>query len=120
VSVHAGVHRSHPWKANGGGWRKRETLQSCSRRAGLVELFYGVYQRDSDKCLDALSAMGVFVSGGDRVAIKRTADFFLDSFQQRLTEQRVERETDPNSQKDFKQAKSKEETKERRKAVRTL
>jgi hypothetical protein len=85
-----------------------------------VELFYGVYQRDSDKCLDALSAMGVFVSGGDRVAIKRTADFFLDSFQQRLKEQREERERDPTALNEFKPQKSKEEAKERRKAVRPL
>ena len=51
-------------------------------RGGLLELFYGVYQRDPDRCIDALVAMGVLVeSGGDRIAIRRTADFFLNSFQ---------------------------------------
>ena len=44
----------------------------------MRELFYGVYQRDSDKCLDALEAMGVLV-GGDRTSVKRTADFFLQA-----------------------------------------
>jgi len=29
-----------------------------------MELFYGVYQRDADKCLDALITMGVLVGGG--------------------------------------------------------
>lgn len=52
-------------------------------RAGLLELFYGVYQKDPDRCIDALLAMGVLVDGGDRVAIRRTAVFFLNSFQVR-------------------------------------
>ena len=47
-------------------------------REGLRELFYGVYQKDSDKCLDALEQMGVLV-GGDRTSVKRTADFFLQA-----------------------------------------
>jgi hypothetical protein len=32
-------------------------------RGGLMELFYGVYQRDADRCLDALITMGVLVRG---------------------------------------------------------
>ncbi len=31
-------------------------------RGGLLELFYGVYNRDSDRCLEALITMGVLVS----------------------------------------------------------
>jgi hypothetical protein len=50
-------------------------------RAGLLELFYGVYQKDPDRCIDALVQMGVLVPGGDRVAIRRTAVFFLKSFE---------------------------------------
>ena len=37
-----------------------------------------MYQKDSDKCLDALETMGVLV-GGDRTSVKRTADFFLEA-----------------------------------------
>jgi hypothetical protein len=32
-------------------------------RGGLLELFYGVYQRDADRCLEALITMGVLVRG---------------------------------------------------------
>ena len=32
------------------------------------------------RCIDALIAMGVLVEGGDRVSIRRTALFFLNSF----------------------------------------
>ena len=52
-------------------------------RGGLLELFYGVYQKDPDRCIDALVAMGVLVPGGDRTAVRRTAEFFLTSFQAR-------------------------------------
>ena len=41
----------------------------------------GVYQKDPDRCIDALVAMGVLVPGGDRTAVRRTAEFFLTSFQ---------------------------------------
>ncbi len=50
-------------------------------RAGLLELFYGVYQKDPDRCIEALISMGVLVPGGDRVAVRRTAVFFLKSFE---------------------------------------
>ena len=50
-------------------------------RSGLLELFYGVYQKDPDRCIDALITMGVLVPGGDRLAIRRTAQFFLNNFQ---------------------------------------
>jgi len=50
-------------------------------RGGLLELFYGVYNKDAERCLEALVTMGVLVPTGDRLAIKRTAQFFLNSFQ---------------------------------------
>lgn len=34
-------------------------------RGGLLELFYGVYEKDADRCLTALTAMGVLVPTGD-------------------------------------------------------
>ena len=52
-------------------------------RSGLLELFYGVYQKDPDRCIDALITMGVLVPGGDRLSIRRTAEFFLQNFQVR-------------------------------------
>lgn len=36
------------------------------------------------RCIDALIAMGVLVDGGDRVSIRRTAVFFLNSFEASL------------------------------------
>jgi len=53
-------------------------------RSGLLELFYGVYQKDPDRCIEALITMGVLVPGGDRMAIRRTAEFFLKNFQARF------------------------------------
>lgn len=50
-------------------------------RSGLLELFYGVYEKDSDRCIDALVKMGVLVANSDRTAVRRTADFFLQNFQ---------------------------------------
>lgn len=50
-------------------------------RGGLMELFYGVYERDADRCLEALITMGVLVPTGDKLAVRRTAQFFLNSFQ---------------------------------------
>jgi hypothetical protein len=43
------------------------------------------------ECLEALVTMGVLVPTGDLTAVRRTAQFFLDSFEQRLTAQREER-----------------------------
>lgn len=50
-------------------------------RSGLLELFYGVYEKDSDRCIDALIRMGVLVANTDRTAVRRTADYFLQNFQ---------------------------------------
>lgn len=57
-----------------------------------MQLFYGVYSRDPDRCLSALQTMGVYVPTGDATAVRRTADFFLRAFEQRLEEQKAERQ----------------------------
>lgn len=103
----------HRWRQGQcGGWT---AVAGC--REGLRELFYGVYQRDTEKCLDALETMGVLV-GGDRTSIKRTAEFFLKSFEDRLAEQKKEREVNPDSQNSFKPQRTKDDSKARRKEVR--
>ncbi len=33
------------------------------------------------RCIDALVVMGVLVPGGDRTAVRRTAEFFLKNFE---------------------------------------
>ncbi|WIA38180.1 hypothetical protein OEZ86_001530 [Tetradesmus obliquus] len=87
-------------------------------RGGLMELFYGVYERDADRCLDALITMGVLVPTGDRLAVRRTAQFFLNSFQERLVQQKKEKEVKGEEyNKDYKPQRSKDEAKERRKAI---
>lgn len=87
-------------------------------RSGLLELFYGVYEKDADRCLDALIAMGVLVPGGDRTAVRRTAEFFLKSFQERLDAQRAERQTKGETYgESFKPQLSKEEKQQKRKQI---
>eukprot|EP00884_Botryococcus_braunii_P005721 jgi/Botrbrau1/1514/Bobra.0107s0002.1 len=86
-------------------------------RSGLLELFYGVYQKDPDRCLDALVAMGVLVPGGDRTAIRRTAEFFLTSFQERLQQQREEAKSNPTYRDSFKPQSSKEDRQAKRKQI---
>ena len=90
-------------------------------RSGLLELFYGVYQKDPDRCIDALVTMGVLVPGGDRVAVRRTAQFFLDQFQERLDAQRAEAAADPKKYREsFKAELSKEDKKAKRKQASTV
>lgn len=89
-------------------------------KGGLLELFYGVYNRDADRCLEALQQMGVYLPTGDKTAVRRTAEFFLKGFQDRLDQQRKEREskgTEYNSS--FKPQRSKDEAKMRRKQILT-
>ncbi|KAI7835637.1 hypothetical protein COHA_010468 [Chlorella ohadii] len=86
-------------------------------RGGLLELFYGVYEKDSDKCLDALVKMGVLVPGGDRTAVKRTADFFLTQFTERLEAQKRERKANKDYGKNFKAQPSKEDKLAKRKQI---
>ncbi|KAG1669298.1 hypothetical protein FOA52_014859 [Chlamydomonas sp. UWO 241] len=87
-------------------------------KAGLQNLFYGVYNRDPEQCIAGLTGMGVYVPTGDKTAVRRTADFFLNLFAQRLDEQKSERESGGGAYSaSFKPQRSKEEAKEKRKAI---
>ncbi|XP_062222978.1 protein ACTIVITY OF BC1 COMPLEX KINASE 8, chloroplastic-like isoform X2 [Phragmites australis] len=83
-------------------------------REGLLETFYGVYEKDPDKVLQAMIQMGVLVPNGDMTAVRRTAQFFLNSFEERLAEQRKEREM-ATQELGFKKQLSKEEKFEKKK-----
>lgn len=66
----------------------------------------------------ALVTMGVLVPGGDPTSLKRTASFFLNSFSDRLNQQKQQREVlGVKYDESYKQKQSKEEAKERRKAI---
>ena len=89
-------------------------------RDGLLKLFYGVYAKDADKCIDALILMGVLIPkpGSDRLAVRRVGEFFLKSFDTRLKEQRDMRvEQGAVYDEDFKGPRSKDEAKQRRKQI---
>ncbi|KAG5136612.1 hypothetical protein JHK82_021343 [Glycine max] len=77
-------------------------------REGLLEAFYGIYEKNPDKVLQSMIQMGVLVPTGDMTAVKRTAQFFLNSFEERLATQRREREM-ATAELGFKQPLSKEE-----------
>ncbi|ONM58091.1 hypothetical protein ZEAMMB73_Zm00001d021713 [Zea mays] len=64
--------------------------------------------------LQAMVQMDVLVPTGDMTAVRRTAQFFLNSFQERLTAQRKEREM-TTAELGFKKQLTKEEKFERRK-----
>ncbi|KAL7230817.1 hypothetical protein ACSBR2_009159 [Camellia fascicularis] len=83
-------------------------------RGGLLETFYGVYEKDPDKVLEAMIQMGVLVPTGDMTAVRRTAQFFLNSFEERLAAQRKEREM-TTAELGFKKPLSKEERIEKKK-----
>ncbi|XP_042017390.1 protein ACTIVITY OF BC1 COMPLEX KINASE 8, chloroplastic-like [Salvia splendens] len=83
-------------------------------REGLLEVFYGVYEKDADKVLQAMFQMGVLVPTGDLTAVRRTAKFFLNSFEERLAAQRKERET-ATVELGFKKPLTKEEKIEKKK-----
>lgn len=83
-------------------------------REGLLEVFYGVYEKDPNKVLDAMVQMGVLVPTGDMTAVRRTALFFLNSFEERLVAQRKEREL-ATQELGFKKQLSKEEKIEKKK-----
>ncbi|KAL2652860.1 hypothetical protein R1flu_020988 [Riccia fluitans] len=70
-------------------------------REGLLEAFYGVYEKDPDKVLQAMVQMGVLVPTGDMTAIRRTAQFFLNSFEERLAAQRKEKEEREKAERDI-------------------
>ncbi|GIM03175.1 hypothetical protein Vretimale_7990, partial [Volvox reticuliferus] len=87
-------------------------------KSGLLELFYGVYNRDPDRCLEALTTMGVYLPTGDKTAVRRTAEFFLKGFQDRLEAQRAEREAKGDDySRSFKPQRTKDEAKERRRQI---
>ncbi|RWR93068.1 UbiB domain-containing protein [Cinnamomum micranthum f. kanehirae] len=83
-------------------------------REGLLETFYGVYEKDPDKVLQAMIQMGVLVPTGDITAVRRTAQFFLNSFEERLAAQMKEREM-ATAKLGFKRPLSKEERFEKKK-----
>ncbi|KAE8715826.1 ABC2 isoform 2 [Hibiscus syriacus] len=87
---------------------------SSNIREGLLEAFYGVYEKDPDKVLQAMVQMGVLVPTGDMTAIRRTAQFFLNSFEERLAAQRREREM-ATTELGFKNPLTKEEKIEKKK-----
>lgn len=68
--------------------------------------------------LQALITMGVLIPGGDVTSLKRTAQFFLNSFADRLKVQQQQRK-ELGSQYDstFKEKRSKDEAKARRKQI---
>ncbi|EOA14570.1 hypothetical protein CARUB_v10027811mg [Capsella rubella] len=85
-------------------------------REGLLEAFYGVYEKDPDKVLEAMVQMGVLVPTGDLTAVRRTALFFLNSFEERLAAQRKEKEELAAAEElGFKKPLSKEEKQEKKK-----
>ncbi|KAK6922941.1 ABC1 atypical kinase-like domain [Dillenia turbinata] len=83
-------------------------------REGLLEAFYGVYEKDPDRVLQAMIQTGVLVPTGDMTAVRRTAQFFLNSFEEHLTAQRREREM-ATAELGFKKLPSKEERIEKKK-----
>ncbi|GBG69347.1 hypothetical protein CBR_g4041 [Chara braunii] len=86
-------------------------------REGLLEAFYGVYEKDADKVLAAMVQMGVLVPTGDMVSVRRTAEFFLNSFEERLAAQKADKEEAERLEKElgFKKELSKEEKMEKKK-----
>lgn len=83
-------------------------------REGLLETFYGVYEKDPNKVLQAMIQMGVLVPSSDMTAVRRTAQFFLNSFEERLTAQNQEKEM-TTSELGFKKPLTKEEKAEKKK-----
>merc|ERR1719424_1389040 len=87
-------------------------------RSGFLDLFYAVFEKNSDSAVKALGKMGVLVDGGDLTAVKRTADFFLGSFEQRVETQETQRAVNKDEYEgEFKPKRTKEEKKERRKQI---
>ncbi|CAL9123868.1 unnamed protein product [Musa textilis] len=87
---------------------------SSNIREGLLESFYGIYDKDPDRVVQAMIQMGVLVPTGDMTAVRRTAQFFLNSFEERLAAQRKEREM-ATAELGFKKQLTKEERLEKKK-----
>ncbi len=88
-------------------------------RKGLSDFFYAVYSNDVNDAMDGLVKMGVLVpnSSADMTAIKRTGQFFLDSFKTRLREQREERKRMEADRSQTVTDYTKEDKKEKRKKI---
>ena len=69
------------------------------------------------RCLDALVTMGVLIPGNDMTAVRRTAQFFLTNFRERLAQQRAEAAANPQYGDTFKGELSKEEKQAKRKQI---
>ncbi|KAJ8484903.1 hypothetical protein OPV22_017388 [Ensete ventricosum] len=87
---------------------------SSNIREGLLEAFYGIYDKDPDRVLQAMIQMGVLLPTGDMTAVRRTAQFFLNSFEERLAAQRKAREM-ASAELGFKKQLTKEERLEKKK-----
>ena len=61
--------------------------------------------------------MGVLIPGNDMTAVRRTAQFFLNNFQERLAQQREEAASNPEYGKTFKGELSKEDKQAKRKQI---
>eukprot|EP00899_Mesostigma_viride_P005280 jgi/Mesvir1/14753/Mv05396-RA.1 len=86
---------------------------------GLQEAFYALYEKDADKVLDAMVKMGVLVPGKDMISVRRTAQFFLNQFEERLKAQKEERkaaEAEGRKLTGYKPKESKEDSANKRKA----
>jgi len=71
----------------------------------------------SRRCLDALVTMGVLIPGNDMTAVRRTAQFFLTNFRERLAQQRAEAAANPKYGDTFKGELSKDEKQAKRKQI---
>ena len=69
------------------------------------------------RCLTALVAMGVLVPGNDMTAVRRTAAFFLQNFQDRLAAQRAEAAANKDYDATFKGEATAEQKKAKRKQI---
>ncbi|KAG0469764.1 hypothetical protein HPP92_016464 [Vanilla planifolia] len=83
-------------------------------REGLLEAFYGIYEKNPERVLQAMIQMGVLVPTGDMTAVRRTAQFFLNSFEERLAAQKREREM-ATAELGFKRQLNKEERLQKKK-----
>ncbi|KAI8468021.1 MAG: ABC1 family-domain-containing protein [Monoraphidium minutum] len=50
----------------------------------LMEVFYGIYRKDTGQVVDALTQLGVIRATGDRLSVRRAIAFFLDNLQKQL------------------------------------
>lgn len=69
------------------------------------------------RCIGALVTMGVLIPGPDMTAVRRTAAFFLNNFQDRLEEQKRDAAANPDYDASFKGPRSKEDKKAVRKQI---